>query len=115
MIRQTTRLPEPLHTWLIERAKANHRSLNAELISILTEQKTRAELSANRSPIKTFIPGVGGIKHRVILEDGSQLESTDSVNWTPTTSLNSVFIGGDFAAIEKRTMDMVSGTRGNER
>lgn len=76
-IRQTTRIPEPLHTWLIERAKTNHRSLNAELISILTAEAAK---------------GTG-----------------------VTTSLSSVFIGGDFAAIEKRTMDMVSGTRGHKQ
>lgn len=42
MIRQTTRLPEPLHTWLIDRAKANHRSLNAELISILSIEAAKS-------------------------------------------------------------------------
>ena len=76
-VRQTTRVPKHLHTWLADRAKANHRSLNAELISILSIEAAKS----------------GGT----------------------TVSLNSVFIGGDMAAIEQRTADMISGTRGNER
>lgn len=72
-VRQTTRVPKHLHAWLADRAKANHRSLNAELISILSNI-AQADKDTRMNP-------------------------------------NSLFIGSDFAAIEQRTADMVSGTQ----
>lgn len=44
-VRQTTRVPKHLHTWLADRAKANHRSLNAELISILSIEAAKGAIS----------------------------------------------------------------------
>lgn len=41
-VRQTTRVPKHLHAWLADRAKANHRSLNAELISILSIEAAKS-------------------------------------------------------------------------
>lgn len=43
MVRTTARLPKELTDWLAARAKANHRSANAEMIAVLSAQKTRDE------------------------------------------------------------------------
>ncbi|MEN9315905.1 MAG: hypothetical protein RIS35_2298 [Pseudomonadota bacterium] len=40
-------LPDPLHAWLRERAKAHHRSVNKEIIALLDEARTG---SAARRP-----------------------------------------------------------------
>ena len=41
-------LPDPLHEWLRERAKAHHRSLNKEIIALLDEARTAG--AGPRSP-----------------------------------------------------------------
>jgi predicted HicB family RNase H-like nuclease len=39
--RTQARIPAPVHQWLAERAKANDRSMNAELVRILKEAMKR--------------------------------------------------------------------------
>lgn len=43
LIKTQTRIPSDIHQWLVERAKQNDRSMNAELVRILRETKEAEE------------------------------------------------------------------------
>lgn len=66
-VRQTTRVPKHLHAWLADRAKANHRSLNAELISILTARQVADDCGgkpAKIAPSNIWDDPVSGTQER---------------------------------------------------
>ncbi|UXY27673.1 Arc family DNA-binding protein [Streptomyces sp. HUAS TT20] len=42
MIRFSLRIPDDLHTWLVEQGRREHRSLNSEVVHLLEAARTAA-------------------------------------------------------------------------